>query len=217
MKDLVIFGAGGFGREVLQIVLDQNEDQRTWNFLGFLDGNPDLLGKEIHGFPVLGGAEWLRGRSGVHVAVAVGNPAVKKKIVREILEMGENSFATLIHPDVWIGRNVFIDPGTIICSGNRITTDIRIGAHVILNLNCTVGHDAIIEDFATLYPGVHVSGNVHLEEGAEIGTGTAIIQGVRVGAWTTVGAGAAVVRDLPPGVVAVGVPAKVIKEKAVST
>jgi len=164
MKDLVIFGAGGFGREALQIVLDQNEDQKSWNFLGFLDGNPDLHGKEIHGFPVLGGAEWLRGRSGVRVVVAVGSPAVKKKIVREIL--------------------------------------------------CTVGHDAIIEDFVTLYPGVHVSGNVYLEEGAEIGTGTAIIQGVRVGAWTTVGAGAVVVKDLPPGVVAVGVPAKVIREKA---
>ncbi len=213
MHDLVIVGAGGFGREVLQIALDQNEEKKHWNILGFLDGNPDLHGKEIQGFPVLGGMNWIERYPQTGLVIAIGNPLTRKKVTETLTSHGAQHFPVLIHPNAWIGRNVEIGEGTIICSGNQITTDIRIGRHVILNLNCTVGHDAVIEDFCTLYPGVHVSGNVYLEEGAEIGTGTAIIQGIRIGSFTTVGAGATVVKDLPPNVVAVGVPARIIKEK----
>ena len=106
---------------------------------------------------------------------------------------------------------VFIGEGSIICAGSIITVDIRIGKHVILNLDCTVGHDACLEDFVTVYPSVNVSGNVLVEECAELGTGTQIIQGKKIGAQTIVGAGAVVVKDLPEKCTAVGSPAKPIK------
>lgn len=213
MKDLAIFGAGGFGREVLQIALDQNLDRQEWNILGFLDENEAIWNQTIHEFPVLGGTSWIQRYPKTHIVVAVGDPRIRARIVSDLVSYGGQYFPRLIHPTAWIGRRVTIGEGTIICSGTRITTDIQVGRHVILNLNCTIGHDSVLEDFCTLYPGIHVSGNVYLEEGTELGTGTAIIPKVRIGRYTTVGAGAVVVKDLPAGVVAVGVPAKVIRQK----
>jgi acetyltransferase-like isoleucine patch superfamily enzyme len=104
-----------------------------------------------------------------------------------------------------------VGEGSVLCAGTVLTTQIRIGAHVNLNLNCTIGHDTVIEDFCNLSPGVNISGSVHLEEGVDIGTGAAVVPGRRVGRGSTVGAGAVVTSDVPPLSLAVGVPARVIK------
>ncbi|MWK60345.1 transferase, partial [Pseudomonas otitidis] len=92
-----------------------------------------------------------------------------------------------------------------------ITVDIKIGNHVIINLDCTLGHDDIIHDYVTIYPSVNVSGNVEVGECSELGTGMQIIQGKIIGNETIVGAGAVVIRDIPDKCTAVGNPAKVIK------
>jgi acetyltransferase EpsM len=84
---------------------------------------------------------------------------------------------------------------------------------VHINLDCTVAHDVVIEDFATISPGAHVSGNVILRQGAFIGAGTNIIEKIEVGAWSTVGAGSTVFNDIHENRVAVGVPARIIKKK----
>lgn len=212
MKDLVLFGSGGFSREALQVALDANDSTPTWNVLGFLDDDVNLLGTEIHGYPVLGGADWLKGEEGVHVSVAIGATPAKRRVAQRLEDIGA-PFATLIHPRAWIGRRVSIGEGAILCAGVAVTTDIAIGRHVILNLNCTVGHDAVIQDYATLAPSVNVSGAVDVGEGCDLGTGSAIIQGVSIGAWTVLGAGAVLVKDLPANVTAVGAPAKSIKER----
>jgi sugar O-acyltransferase (sialic acid O-acetyltransferase NeuD family) len=213
MKDLVIFGSGGFAREVLQIVQDANEDGRTWNFMGFLDDNSSIHGHELHDYPILGGVEWLGRRESTWLVVALGRPDLRRRVVQRVVEAGTTSFATVVHPESWIGRRVRIGAGSMICAGNRLTTDIEIGRHVIVNLQCTIGHDTRIEDYVTSHPAVNISGSVHLEEGVELGTGGAIIQGIRVGRWSILGAGAVVAKDIPPNVTAVGVPAKVVKER----
>lgn len=110
-----------------------------------------------------------------------------------------------------ISESVSIGIGTIICAGTIITVDEKIGNHVIIKLDCTIGHDDVIDDFVTLYPSVNVSGACHLGECVEMGTGSQIIQGLDVGAGTIVGASACVVKDLESEVTAVGCPAKVIK------
>ena len=96
----------------------------------------------------------------------------------------------------------------LLCAVQRLDVS---GDHCLIGAACTVGHDAVLEKYVTLYPGVNVSGNTHLREQCEMGTGSQIIQGLSVGERTIVGAGATVVRDLPPDCTAVGVPARPIK------
>lgn len=114
-------------------------------------------------------------------------------------------------PDAKVSVRTEIGEGTIICAGNMITVDIKIGKHNIINLGCTIGHDAVLEDYVTLYPSVNVSGMVHVGHTSELGTGTQIIQGIAIGENTVIGAGTVVVKDIPSDVTAVGSPAKVIK------
>ena len=210
MNDIVIFGTGGFGREVAELLEDINIDQSTWNVLGWLDNNKEKHGTEIHALPVLGDASWMSRHPAVHTIIAVGGPAPKSRIVQS---MGAVRFATLIHPDVKIRSRVGVDAGTIICEGTLITTNIAIGRHVIVNLGCTVSHDSQLIDFVTIAPGVNISGNVKIGKGADIGTGAKIIQGVDIGPWSVVGAGSVVNRNVPANTTSVGVPAKVIKER----
>lgn len=214
-KRLVIFGAGGFGREVLQLVRDINEAAPAWECEGFLvDSQYAGAGGIVQGLPILGDIAWLNLNPGVQVVIAVGSPVGKRQIALRIRRECENSFATLVHPRAWVGQNVDIGEGSILCAGALVTTDIRIGRHVHVNIGATIGHDAVLEDFVTLNPSVNVSGNVKLEEGVEIGTSSVLIPGSVVGCWSIIGAGSVVTKGLPSNVTAVGAPAKVIKERA---
>lgn len=213
MKDIVIFGSGGFAREVHQVILDLNDDGVDWNFLGFLDGNTKRHGSVVHDAEVLGGAEWMADHPQVHVVIAVGATPSKLRVFESLRSHGAERFPALVHPRAWLGRGVSLGEGAIVCAGSLLTTDIRIGRHAILNLDCTVGHDAVIGDFATIAPSVNISGSVVVGEGCDLGTGATIIQGIEIGSWTVLGAGAVVVKDLPPNVTAVGTPAKPIKER----
>lgn len=212
MQDIVVFGTGGFGREVHQIIEDLQERGDALNFLGFLDGNKTVHNTEVHGYPVLGDLEWLRDHPGVMVGMGVGNPKAKRKIMEQITELGAKC-ATLVHPLAWVGNRVELDEGAIICAGAMVTTDIRMDRGVIININCTVGHDTHLHDYVTVAPGATISGNVVVGEGTDLGTNSAIIQGITLGEWSILGAGAVVSKDLPANVTAVGIPAKVIKER----
>jgi sugar O-acyltransferase (sialic acid O-acetyltransferase NeuD family) len=211
VNDIVVFGTGGFGREVAELIEDINAEAPQWNMIGWLDGNTDRWNSEIHGLPVLGDAAWLAAHPEVQVIVAVGGPAAKRRIVDSL---GVARFAILVHPSVRVRSRVQIAEGSIICEGTQLTTNIGLRRHTIVNIGCTIGHDCLLEDFSTVAPGVNISGNVRIGQGTDVGTGSKIIQGVTIGAWSIVGAGAVVSRDLPGNVTAVGVPAKVIKERA---
>jgi len=124
---------------------------------------------------------------------------------------GALHFATAIHPTAWVGNHVSLGVGTVLLAGATISTDITIGDFVCLNKNSIVGHDFVIERYATISPGASLSGFVHIGEGCDIGANSVVVQGYRVGSESIVGAGAVVAADLPAGVTAVGVPARVIK------
>ena len=204
MKDLYIIGAGGFGREVAWLVSRINEVQPTWNFLGFIDDNPGLAGKEIDGYTVAGNCDFLNEQEDVYCVCAVGASSVRKKIVSKLSNV---HFATLIDPSVRMSSLVSVGEGSIICADTIITVDVEIGNHVIVNLDCTIGHDAVLEDFVTLYPSVNVSGQCHIGEAVELGTGMQIIQGRSICKETIVGAGAVVVKGITESGTYVGVPA----------
>ncbi len=211
MRKILIFGAGGFGREVQWLIECINQKTPTWQIEGYLD---DVVepGTEVNGYQVLGGIEKLRDfDENTAVVCAVGSARVREIIINRIKEMGNYQFPNLIHPDVQMSDSVTFGEGNIICAGNILTVNIEVKDFVIINLSCTVGHDAILNSFVTVYPGVNISGCTIMGKGVELGTGSKIIQGIEIEENTIVGAGAAVVRNLPSNCTAMGVPAKPVK------
>lgn len=209
MKDIVIIGSGGFGREVAWLIEDINKVNREWNIIGFVDDNEKIKGTKINGYEVIGNVEWLKNQE-LNVVNAIGDPIVKKKVMTRLEESG-NTYPVLIHPSVIYSDKTCFGEGSIICAGNIITVNIEIGKHVIINLDCTIGHDALLGDYTTVLPSVNISGFAKIGQCASIGTGSAIIQCITVGKNTVVGAGSVVVKDLPANCTAVGAPAKPIK------
>jgi sugar O-acyltransferase (sialic acid O-acetyltransferase NeuD family) len=211
MQDIVIVGVGGLGREIAEWVEDINEVKPTFHLLGFLDDDTTKHGTTRHDLPVLGGLDWLAERSRtVSTVVGIGNPATKRRVVQR-LQAHSAGFPNIVHPNAVVGRYVELGEGAVVCPGVIITTDIRIGRFVTFNFDLTVGHDSTIDDYVTLAPGVHLSGYTHVREGADLGAGVVTIPSVEIGAWSVVGAGAAVTKSLPANCTAVGVPARVIK------
>ena len=212
MKDIAIFGVGGFGREVLTLIKDINKVAPQYNIIGFFDDGHEK-NEIINGYPMLGKTEELNEwPTDISIAISVGTPKIKKQIVEKLCNP-HISYPTLIHPNVVIGDTdyVKIGKGCIICAGSVITTNIEIKDFVILNLECTVGHDTVIKDYAAFMPSCNISGEVLIGEGVYCGTGVKIINQTSIGEYAILGAGAVVTNPLPAYCTAVGVPAKVIK------
>lgn len=211
MKKIAIFGAGGFGREVKMLIEQINDAAPTWDFIGFFDDD-FTSARHVDEKHRLGGMEALNNwPEPLAMVFAIGNPAVKKKIIAKVSNPAI-SYPVLAHPNVQIGAsNVQIGEGSIICAGNILTIDISLGRHIILNLSCTVGHDTIIGDYSSFMPAVNISGEVQIGEAVYVGTGAKIINQLEIGEGTVVGAGAVVSKTLPPRCTAVGIPAKPIK------
>lgn len=212
MKDLIIFGASGFGREVAWLVERINKVSPTWNLIGFIDDDDTIQGSIINGYRVLGKTNDVDKYPDAFFVCAVGSSRVREHIVNNLKAVNPKiKFGILVDPSVQLSNYVDIGEGTIICAHTIITVNISIGCHVIVNLDCTIGHDARIADFVTLYPSVNVSGLTKIGHSVELGTGMQIIQERTVGDYSIIGAGAVVVKDIPEKCTAVGSPAKPIK------
>ncbi|MDD2947521.1 MAG: acetyltransferase [Rugosibacter sp.] len=210
---IVIFGAGGFAREVLQVILDINKVRTTWEPVGFMVDADVVAPPIVHDLPVIRDETWLASHPEVQIIIAVGSSVGRHHIAARLTQACSNTFASLIHPKAWVGQGVNIGAGTVICAGALITTDIAIGNHVHINIGCTVGHDAVLHDFVTMNPSVNISGNVTVGTGSEIGTGSILIPHAHVGDWSIVGAGSVVLKPLESNVTAIGSPARAIKTR----
>ena len=224
MRKLYIIGAGGFGAEVEWLVneLQQEYDLRysVEAFVNQLLDDPQHVQKkdgQTHcGLPVISGRELLEITKSVvcELAIAIGDVGGRRGSFFKLPSTNIN-FPTLIHPSVVYddrkGRIIFSE-GTIVCANTTLTTNIQVGKFVHINLDCTIGHDVIIHDFCTLSPGVHISGKVIIEEGVFLGTGAVVLPGIKIGHNSTIGAGAVVTKDIPSGVIAVGIPAKIVNK-----
>lgn len=204
---LLIFGAGGHGREVAWLA------RQCWGrSLGieFVVDRPEYLVDQVAGIPVRLLADCVASPN-VRYLVALGDPSHRRKVVDTCETMGLNA-ALLVHPRVETSDSVALGSGCVVCAGSILTVDIDVGAHVHINVGCTVSHDVVIGDFSTLSPGVHVSGNVRIGEDVFIGTGANIINGragapLLIGDGAVVAAGACVTRSVEPGSMVAGVPA----------
>ena len=213
-QPLVIFGAGGLGREVLVLLTQLNDAGANWEVRGFYDDQPPAA-PTVAGLPYLGTAHDLnQTQEPLAVAVAVGSSASRAAVVAR-LTSPQLTFPALVHPGVRLAptQRIALGAGCLIQQGCILTCDITLGRFVFLNLGCTIGHDAVLEDFCSLMPHANVSGAAHLGAGVYLGTNATVIQAVWVGTGTTVGAGAVVVRELPAGITAVGVPARSITKE----
>lgn len=203
-RRLVIVGAGGHGREILDIVDAINAVSPTFDFVGFVDDGrtPGTLATPFD-WPILGGIDVVPRLSAVFVP-AIGIPEVRQRVVEALAGV---ETVDLVHPLASMGSHVSHGPGLVMAAGARLTHNVRLGRHVHLNVNATVSHDCQVGDYVTVTPGAHVSGNVRLADRVWMGLGSSVIQGVSIGEDVVVGAGAAVVYDLPAGCTAAGVPA----------
>lgn len=212
MKDLVVIGAGNFGREVAQMISDINADKKTWNLLGFIDETPEKHGTVINNILVLGNFDWFEKNAGGNISAvfAIGNTHDKFKLIKKSFLYPIN-YPNLIHPSVKLNKFIQMGYGDIICCNSFISVNTSIGNFVTINPGCGIGHDAVIEDYATLYWSITLAGNVRICKGCEIGSKAVVIPKKEIGKWSVIGAGTVVIKDLPEKCTAVGVPAKIIK------
>ena len=213
MRPLYIVGAGGFGREVAWLVERLNSQHPTWELRGFIDDDRSIHGTVLNGLPIVGDCESLKKKDEDFWCVcSVGSAAIRKRIIGKLQTIEHLHFATLVDPGVTMSESVEIGEGSIICAGTILTVNIAIGEHCIINLDCTLGHDDVLDNYVTLYPSVNVSGNVAIGYESEMGTGAAIIQGIRITDQCILGAGAVVVKDIIDPGTYIGVPARKIKD-----
>ena len=199
MARLYVIGAGGHAKVVIA----------TAEACGFADIEivDDAAERYPHGVlgrPVRGGVAGVLADPTATAVLAIGNNETRRKLATGAL----CRFAVLIHPSAVVHKSVRLGAGTVVFAGVVLQPDTRIGAHCIVNTSASIDHDCVLGDYVHVAPGTRLAGNVTLDAGVFLGIGAVCVPGVRIGAWTTVGAGAAVVGDLAAGVVAIGVPAK---------
>lgn len=204
-KKIVIFGAGGHGKVVLDILL-----RSKLKVLGFLDDDTKKINKKVLGFKILGDCSYLTKNKSVSVALGIGSNVTREKIFKKVKNSGID-IISVIHPQAVIAEGVKIGEGVVIMPGVVIGPGVVLKDGVVINTSASVDHDCHLERFCQIWPGAHLAGSVDIGEFSYVGTGASVIQNIHIGKNVMVGSGAAVIRDIPDFVTCVGVPAKIIK------
>ena len=207
-KRVVIVGAGGHGKVVASVI----ESTGKYHIVGFVDVM-EKVGEVVRGYKVIGTDDDLPYiyKDGVNFAAvgigSVGDVSLRKRVYERLKSIGF-VLPAIVSNYAFVDSTVTIGEGSVIVHGAVIQPDVKIDKMAIINTKASVDHDCIIGDFTHVAPGTTLSGNVILETEVHIGTGAKLIQGVRIGRKTIIGAGAVVVKDIPSGVIAKGVPAR---------
>ena len=194
---LYIAGAGGLGREVYDAALAQGLPVRA-----FVDDR--LAGSTVRGLDVL----VVEGASADgQFVVGVADPRARRSLASRLRALGLVP-ASVLHPLATLAPDSTFGVGCVLLAGAYVSSSVRMGEHVHVLYNATVGHDAVLGDHVSVFPGANVAGAVRLAADVTIGSNATVLQGRKVGAGATVGAGAVVTHDVGPHVVVVGVPAR---------
>jgi len=206
---IVLVGAGGLGREVLNYVLEAIRPSPHMCVKGFLDDNPSALGPYRCEFPILGSILDYRIEARDRFVLAIGDCVKRAELIRKMEARGAR-FITIIHPTAYVAANATVGNGCIVGPFSAIGSDARVGDHVLLNWYSSLAHDTISLSFAVLSPYSTANGGAILEEGVFLGTHAVIHPMVRVGAWSKVASGSVVYRDVPPNRLVLGNPATAV-------
>ena len=207
-KDLVLFGAGGSGREIARLVEKINDEENTFNLLGFVDDNESLWGQNLNGIPVLGGTEWLLNfKDKVLCSVTSGIVKIREAICSKLIAQ-DVKFATLIDPSASIGKTVQIGEGCIINENCELTVNINVGNFVYLNSDVCLGHDDNVGDYSILNPHVQVSGACSIGRGVTIGGMSFLAPKLKIGDYAVVAPGSIVYGRVKDNAHVMGNPAR---------
>ncbi|APF17779.1 sugar O-acyltransferase, sialic acid O-acetyltransferase NeuD family [Caldithrix abyssi DSM 13497] len=211
MKDIVIIGAGGLAREIKFLINQINEFSPTYNFLGYLISDLNKITKNDSASEILGDFTWFENNNkNIAAAVGIGTPYYRLLVANEIKSKFPHvDFPSLIHPNVIYDKaSCSFEEGSIVCASSVFTVNIQVKEFALINLNCTIGHEAYIGKGSVINPTVNISGGVKIEKGVLVGTGAQILQYLTIGENATIGAGACVTKDVLPNTTVVGIPAK---------
>jgi len=211
--ELLLVGAGGLAREAAAAVGAVNRVAPTWELLGFLDDDPATHASRIAGLPVLGGVDAVHDHPATKLLLctARANNYVSRQRLAARLALGEERYATVVHPSAALGAGCRIAAGSVILAHVDLTADVILGHHVVVMPQVVLTHDVEIGDFATIASGVRLGGGCKIGAGAYIGAGVCVREGVRIGARALVGMGSVVTRDVPAERLWYGVPARDIR------
>lgn len=208
-RTLLIFGCGGHGKVVADTAIAAG-----FRVLGFADDDPETRATKTLGFDTIaiGLDETTRAcvDAKAELVLAIGDNRTRARVFVEARARGLR-MATVVHPSAVLAPSVELGAGSVVFARATVNPDARIGENVIVNTAVSIDHDNVIGAHAHLSPGAVLGGTVSVGEGAHVGIGACVRNNTAIGAWTVIGAGAAVVRDIPDGVVAYGVPARVVR------
>ena len=210
VRDLVILGSGGLAQEYAWLVEEINEERRSFNLLGFLDDEPDRVGKEYVGYPVLGTIAGAASYPSALFAIGVGDPRVRKALAERVSPLGVK-WTNLISPTVRVHKSHRIWTGVMIGRYSDLTVGCTVANFVMINIHVVLGHAVQVGDYSVISPNVTVNGEAVIGRVCYIGA-NAFVRNVVVGDGATVGASSAVVKDVPEDCVVAGVPAKVLHQ-----
>ncbi len=207
MKQLVIIGAGGFGREVLDWARQAEACGNDWLVKGFLDDNPRALDGGRAEAPLLGPIVGHVPAADEVFVCAIGQVEAKRRCVEVIRSRG-GVFVRVVHRTAVVGSEVELGAGVLLCPHSVVTSRARLGDFVTVNLHSTVAHDAVVGSWSQLHCHVDVTGGVAIGEGVLIGSHASLLPGVTIGSGAVIGAGSVVMRDVPANTTVFGSPAR---------
>lgn len=204
---IIVMGASGHGQVVADVLYQMWTKGRELEIVGFLDDDASLTGTKVMGLNVLGKLADLPAMPHDSIIMGIGDNVARARIYAELKSAGKR-FVTAIHPSAVLAPDVVVGQGAVLCAGTVINTGAKVGENAILNTCASLDHHSVLEAHAHVAPGVHLAGNVRVGEGALVGIGSCAVPGISIGAWSVVGAGTAVIRDVPSRATVGGVPAK---------